>query len=101
MIIQFSDTDHFVYRLKRKFGSPDNYGYKLNSFSTDSFMQFMKTSGFRFLTKKGYSWQHVPINRLPFLLQFKLIKMARNFFPLSMFNSEWLVLLEMSDLDEK
>lgn len=56
VLIQFSDIDHFRYKLKRRFGKPDTYGYALNTFNRSKFFSHTDMVGLSFVSQKGYFW---------------------------------------------
>jgi 2-polyprenyl-3-methyl-5-hydroxy-6-metoxy-1,4-benzoquinol methylase len=93
-LIQFSNIDHFRYKLKRMFGTPDAYGYNLNTFNSSSFMELTSKAGLKFLAKKGYTWQYPIFDRLKATTQLRIIDSIRNTKAFSFLNSEWLVLFE-------
>lgn len=96
VLIQFSDIDHFRYKLKRRFGSPDNYGYTLNTFNHSKFFKYTDVAGLSFVSKRGYFWQYPLMDRLSTSIQMSILNVLRNKPLFSFLNSEWLVLFEKS-----
>lgn len=94
VLIQFSDIDHFRYKLKRRFGKPDNYGYSLNSFNRSKFLKHTDMAGLKFVSERGYFWQYPLMDRLSLSLQMNILNAVRNKPFFSFLNSEWLVLFE-------
>lgn len=93
-LIQFSDIDHFRYRLKRRFGKPDNYGYTLNTFNRPTFFKLTDAAGLNFVGEKGYFWQYPLMDRLKPSVQLGILNALRNKHLFSFLNTEWLVLFE-------